>query len=443
MLSGQVDGELEDLERIYVDLENIDNNIDCLAFEGNVYTQGVTFDNFSSAYIRLVNADTNQEVARCSLGKGTTYCTDTFKSRVLLFAKLIRGKDRWILHTVSEPRQDELRRLPPGVQEEMLPPAASDDRSDGAPGAQEMDRWHLPATEGDLEVALESKTDWPQKQKARGKPQRSFLVPAVAVGTVAGIAAAVALFGPDPLDIGSMGSDIFSNGVDWGELVSPDIPTDCGCLHDCEICGGFNAGDIAGDGCDTCKNMASCEPCFDGLGLENPCPCAGLSSGDGCGDMQCFEACGGCGPIGEVANSFGSALDALGSSCANVLAIAGGSCGDGFDAGQDFIDGVCGPDVCDALVQCKGCDVAFLDCGVSVDGVTSACGAIASSIGDTAGVVCNGCGDCNPDPCLQAATGLCNTVTNLLRDCNLDGCIESSTECVRVVFGVVVSVLDG
>ena len=62
MLSGQIDGELEDLERIYVDLENIDYNIDCLAFEGNIYTQGVTFDNFSSAYIRLVNADTNQSL---------------------------------------------------------------------------------------------------------------------------------------------------------------------------------------------------------------------------------------------------------------------------------------------------------------------------------------------------------------------------------------------
>lgn len=55
-------GGLEDLERIYVDLENLDDAVDALAFEANVYTAGLTFASLEHAYIRLVNADTNQEV---------------------------------------------------------------------------------------------------------------------------------------------------------------------------------------------------------------------------------------------------------------------------------------------------------------------------------------------------------------------------------------------
>jgi len=55
-------GGLEDLERIYVDLENLEDAVDALAFEANVYTAGLTFASLEHAYIRLVNADTNQEV---------------------------------------------------------------------------------------------------------------------------------------------------------------------------------------------------------------------------------------------------------------------------------------------------------------------------------------------------------------------------------------------
>ena len=67
--------ELEDLERIYVDLEHLDPKYDALGFEANVFSQGMSFANLSSAYVRLVNADTNQEIMRCALdsssGKST------------------------------------------------------------------------------------------------------------------------------------------------------------------------------------------------------------------------------------------------------------------------------------------------------------------------------------------------------------------------------------
>ena len=50
------DKPLADLERIYVDLENTSEEVDCLAFEGNVYTPGLTFESLDSAYIRLVRS---------------------------------------------------------------------------------------------------------------------------------------------------------------------------------------------------------------------------------------------------------------------------------------------------------------------------------------------------------------------------------------------------
>jgi stress response protein SCP2 len=66
VLKGQEDGGglLEDLERIYVDLENCPQEYDCLAFEGNVFTGGTSFGDLESCYVRLVNADTNRKSLR-------------------------------------------------------------------------------------------------------------------------------------------------------------------------------------------------------------------------------------------------------------------------------------------------------------------------------------------------------------------------------------------
>jgi tellurium resistance protein TerD len=223
VLTGQAGGELEDLERIYVDLENLDDKYDCLAFEGNIYTSGLNFASLSTAYIRLVNADTNQEIARCSIGDGTSMDLNTMQSRVLLFAKLFRGKDRWVLHTVSEPRKTELKNDPSGVVNSEMIMIEADD---GAPKKQEMDRAAEPTLDGTLAIEAEAEPEAASLDGHAGgkkKAKRSYLVPAVAVGTAAGIAAAVALFGPDPLEMGSMASGVFSDGVDWATMVAPDV----------------------------------------------------------------------------------------------------------------------------------------------------------------------------------------------------------------------------
>lgn len=132
-----------------------------------------------------------------------------------------------MLQTVSEPRKHQLLKSPPGtVHTEMIPPRGEDAQEappgggrGSAPTAQAMDRGDFPpappATEADVESSLEPKT--------ASKPKRSYLVPAVAIGTAAGVAAAVALFGPDPLNVAGMASDVFSDGVDWGNLVPADV----------------------------------------------------------------------------------------------------------------------------------------------------------------------------------------------------------------------------
>ena len=140
-------GPLEDLERLYVDLENAPFNYDCLAFEGitlpllcskptstshelvhrhaflhvlvrpltpspsfaqgNIYTNGYTFGALDSCYFRLVNADTQQEILRCELSGSSLQNSSKDglgAKRVVLLAKLFRGKDRWVLHSVVEGR---------------------------------------------------------------------------------------------------------------------------------------------------------------------------------------------------------------------------------------------------------------------------------------------------------------------------------------------------
>lgn len=51
----------QDMERIYMWLANMDASIDSLVMTANVYTEGLDFSALSSAYVRVANADTNQE----------------------------------------------------------------------------------------------------------------------------------------------------------------------------------------------------------------------------------------------------------------------------------------------------------------------------------------------------------------------------------------------
>ena len=64
---GNIDDAKDDMERIYVWLSELPDHLATIAFATDVYTEGLTFASLANAYCRLVNADTNQELARLTL----------------------------------------------------------------------------------------------------------------------------------------------------------------------------------------------------------------------------------------------------------------------------------------------------------------------------------------------------------------------------------------
>jgi stress response protein SCP2 len=80
-----------------------------------------------------VRARGTVQLARCTLGLGDGPADAAHGSlshaRVLLFAKLFRGADRWVLHAVGEGRADELRRAEPGKVKSAWGWAEEDPRS--------------------------------------------------------------------------------------------------------------------------------------------------------------------------------------------------------------------------------------------------------------------------------------------------------------------------
>mmetsp|Transcript_13701 Transcript_13701/g.27162 ORF Transcript_13701/g.27162 Transcript_13701/m.27162 type:complete len:577 (-) Transcript_13701:255-1985(-) len=392
--------QLEDLERIYVDLENTPESVDCFAFEGNVYTQGLDFSHLDSAYIRLVNADTNQELARCSLGNGQNTASMT-SERVLLFAKMYRGKDRWVLHPVCEGRPEELRKTAKEGQrmpEFLVPTDRAQADNDGfrdAPAS--ISNVPMPQV---MEGRGGNDETGGASKKGGGVPKAAYLVGGIALGTVVGVAAAAALFGPGNLSVEGMGSEVFGAGVDFGHLVGSAVPTDCGCCHDCE-CLGSNLGESCGDAYDCVfKDLCVCKPCTESCGVENPCEqcCCldGQSPLDLCGEdavALCSPCVGLCGPFVGVCQGGVTAA----SSC---FESGGEVCGQGIDGAQGCFESVAGADTCDLLASCGGvCQeraCALLDCedwissvglGGVAGGCSSACGAV-QGCGESAASAC-------------------------------------------------------
>ena len=118
----------------------------------------------------------------------------------------------------------------------------------------------------------------PQTQRMDGRTpakqgHSAFMIGAVAVGTAAGIAAAVMLFNSsDGLNVGGMGSPDITSLFDVMAL--PGLPSDCGCCADINIFGCCNVGDTCGSvfdfingglcdivGCAACNPCMLCQPC--------------------------------------------------------------------------------------------------------------------------------------------------------------------------------------
>lgn len=223
---------VEDMERIYVYLSELPEHLATVAFAADVFTTGLSFSSLSNAYVRIVNADTNQELARLTLT--SAYLGPMAESRVVLLARLRRltnggAEALWLLESTAEPKEKTLRELAGPLLDMAAVTIAT-----GIPIAQAvqpiapvMAQPVVPiSTTGT--VVPEPPMGLPPTQqggaatakRARG---RVFVCPALAVGTAAGVAAAAAVFFSSNLSPSMLESDIFTSGVDFSLLEMPDV----------------------------------------------------------------------------------------------------------------------------------------------------------------------------------------------------------------------------
>lgn len=256
-------GPAVDLERIYVDLSNLPAVIDALALEANVYTNGVLFSALSTAYVRLVNADTNQELARMDLEA-------LGDSRVSIFTKLFR--------------------VTPLVRQRA---AAPEWRMVAAFTIRDALFRHDSVYQASMIFnAPQPLADTPSSQQSSGssslRPKTTYSSPPIALATAAGVAAAIAIFAnPDDLSVSRLDPSLFETGVDYSSaiylggnlLVDANFFTGCSCCEfptcdtvaDCSIFGNCGCADCAIQAVDRCCSasrnvissfVASCTACL-------------------------------------------------------------------------------------------------------------------------------------------------------------------------------------
>lgn len=100
-------GEGDD-EQIFIDLGSVPDRIKRIVTGVSIFdavTRRQTFGMINNAYIRLVNKDTDQELARFNLNGD--YSTDT----TVIFAELVRSGNDWAFHTIGEGKQADLNTI--------------------------------------------------------------------------------------------------------------------------------------------------------------------------------------------------------------------------------------------------------------------------------------------------------------------------------------------
>ena len=83
-----------DDEQIKVDLDKVPTNVKSLVFTVNSFT-GQTFDSVENAYCRLVDSQSNQEIARYTLSSQGSHTAQ-------IMAKVYRHNGEWKMHAIGE-----------------------------------------------------------------------------------------------------------------------------------------------------------------------------------------------------------------------------------------------------------------------------------------------------------------------------------------------------
>ena len=97
-LVGQTDAEAGDAETICVDLAALPQDVERIAFVVSIYgaqERGQYFGAVDSAYIRLVNADTGEELVRFDLTE------DAGGSQAAIFGELSRRDGEWVFRALG------------------------------------------------------------------------------------------------------------------------------------------------------------------------------------------------------------------------------------------------------------------------------------------------------------------------------------------------------
>lgn len=202
--------DFEDMERIYVWLQKLSSNVDCLVFVANVFTSGVSFSDVEKAYVRLVNADTNQELCRVPLSGGG------LKGNCLVFCKLyrtppvkgVKGDSPWQVLGLGMPTTvagaSSVEQMVPMLQKTGTahPPQPV------AGGAGEKKGSGKASGKG-------GKASPPPPPEKAQKPRSVLPCVALAVAGTAGIAAATAIYMNPELTSDMMNSDVFTSGADF------------------------------------------------------------------------------------------------------------------------------------------------------------------------------------------------------------------------------------
>jgi stress response protein SCP2 len=341
VLKGQDDvlKEAQDAERIYVWLNQIPETLMTVAFAADVFTEGLTFADLTSARVRLVNADTGQELASLSL---TAEHLGTMSStRVLLLARLHRvpgAAGIWSLDAAVEARPRTLREET-GPQLDMMvatsaPLAPVVAHPAGLPPTQHAQQIaQVVAHSADLPPTQHAQQGGPAPPPDSKARKRALGCPALAIATAAGIGAATAIFmtsESSPLSASMFEPSLFSSGVDFASSALQAV--DFGSAADFFVGGiesvGGNVSGLAGSVGGTVGGFAG------GVGETVGGFAGGVGEvagevaggvGDAAGD--CFSWCGDC---------WSSAADNLGDLAGNAGAFAG----DAGKAMQGFAEGL-------------------------------------------------------------------------------------------------------
>ncbi|KAG8466605.1 hypothetical protein KFE25_007984 [Diacronema lutheri] len=217
VLSGQQGGgKAIDLERIYLLVPQL-REIDAIFLVVNVFTDGATFSDVSSAYCRLVNADSDQELGRFEL--------TSLKGNAVIFARVERhlhGHWQWVaLGTSASGRTAHEVASFIGSSPAMVakPTTFESVAGHGGPGVK-------PTTQ---------------------KPTKSWVAPALIAGTAAGVAAAALIFTQPQLTQSMVQGASAANPTQYMDLSNismPDLPIDIDLTPPAEVAAAF--GDFAG-----------------------------------------------------------------------------------------------------------------------------------------------------------------------------------------------------